>query len=65
MEIDQKIKRNAVLIGALVGALIGVVAANSLVREAEENDGELAITPAKGFQLGILVLGLLRQISSL
>lgn len=57
------------LVGMIGGALVGLVAANVFVKtaeeEASEKDGELAITPAKGLQIGVLVLGLLRQLSSL
>ena len=62
-------KRNALLVGGIVGALVGVVAANVIIKTAEaeafENDSALEITPAKGMKLGMLVLGLLRQISDI
>ncbi|HAY84662.1 MAG TPA: hypothetical protein DCY42_06985 [Chloroflexi bacterium] len=68
-EQKSQFKRNAMLIGMIGGALVGLVAANVFVKtaeeEASEKDGELAITPAKGLQIGVLVLGLLRQLSSL
>lgn len=66
---EQKIefKRKAMLIGVIGGALVGLVAANVFVKAAEDEteDGELSITPAKGLQIGVLVLGLLRQLSNL
>jgi gas vesicle protein len=65
MESNSNWKRNALIFGAVIGAVVGVVAANMLVKEAEENDNESALTPAKGMQLGMLILGLLRQITSL
>jgi hypothetical protein len=65
MENDTNFKRNALMVGGIIGALVGVVAANMLVKEAQEGDNETSLTPAKGFQLGMLVLGLLRQITSL
>lgn len=65
MENNSNFRRNALLIGGVIGALIGVVAANMLVNEAEEGDNQEALTPAKGFRLGMLILGLLRQITSL
>jgi gas vesicle protein len=53
------------LFGAVIGAVVGVVAANMLVKEAEESNNETALTPGKGMKLGMLVLGLLKQITSL
>lgn len=65
MDSNPNLKRNALFVGAVIGAVIGVMAANMLVEEAEEGDNETALTPAKGMKLGMLVLGLLRQITSL
>ncbi len=65
MESKKNIKTNSLIIGGVIGAVVGVVAANMLVKEVEENDNEQALTPARGFQLGMLVLGLLRQITNL
>jgi hypothetical protein len=68
-EQKNQFKRNAMLVGVIGGALVGIVAANVFVKaaeeEASEKDSELAITPAKGLQIGVLVLGLLRQLSNL
>lgn len=58
-------KRNAILLGGIIGALVGVAAAQMLVREAERDGSEAALTPGKGLQLGMLVLGLLRQLTNL
>jgi gas vesicle protein len=65
METNNNWKRNALIFGAVIGAVVGVVAANMLVKEAEEKDNQTALTPGKGMQLGMLILGLLRQITSL
>ncbi len=51
--------------GALLGAMIGLVAAMLLNRRAERNESESAITAGEGIKLGVLVFGLLRAISSL
>ncbi len=68
-EQSTNFKRTATLIGAVAGAVIGVMAAQMYVRsaekEAEESGESLSITPAKGLQIGVLVMGLLRQLSNL
>jgi gas vesicle protein len=51
--------------GALVGAVIGLIAAMLINRRAENNESETAITAGEGIKLGVLVFGLLRAISSL
>ncbi|MBN8582890.1 MAG: hypothetical protein J0L96_19655 [Anaerolineae bacterium] len=51
--------------GALLGAMIGLVAAMLINRRAEKNESETAITAGEGIKLGVLVFGLLRAISSL
>lgn len=61
---DQAWKVRALAVGALLGALTGLGAAYLLVRRVEEQGKRLAITPAKGVQLGMLLAGLLRSILS-
>lgn len=51
--------------GALVGAIIGLVAAMLIDRRAKNNESETAITAGEGVKLGVLVFGLLRAIASL
>ncbi len=53
------------LIGGAVGALVGVGAAFLLTKRAEQKGTQLAITPVKGVQLGVMVAGLMRSILSL
>lgn len=68
-ENGNSFKRNAMIIGALGGALVGLLAARVFVRAAEEEAAEsgkeLTINPSKGLQIGVLVMGLLRQLSNL
>jgi len=59
-----KVKTFAV--GGVVGALIGIVGAFLLVQNAEKkNIQQVSISSGETFRLGVLVFGLLRQISLL
>ncbi len=53
------------LLGALVGAATGLVAAMLLNRRAIKEERTTAITLGEGIKLGLLVFGLLRAIASL
>jgi phosphate/sulfate permease len=54
-----------VLVGALVGAGAGVVAAMLLHRRAKKQERDTMITIPEAIQLGLLVFGLFRAISAL
>ncbi|GAB4417552.1 MAG: hypothetical protein Kow002_04010 [Anaerolineales bacterium] len=58
-------KNKTLLMGALIGAITGALAALLLNRRAEENESETALTAGEGLKLGVLVFGLLRAIASL
>jgi gas vesicle protein len=58
-------KNRVILGGALLGALIGLVAALLITRRAEKNERETAITTGEGIKIGALIFGLLRAIASL
>ncbi len=53
------------LLGALIGAATGLVAALMLQRRAEKTGTEVTISTGEGVQLGVMIMGLLRAISSL
>ena len=53
------------LFGALIGAVTGLVAAMILRRRAEKTGTEISLSAGEGIQLGVMVMGLLRAISSL
>ena len=58
--------QNRILIfGALIGAGTGLVAAMILQRRAEKTGTEISLSTGEGIQLGVMILGLLRAISSL
>lgn len=58
-------RNRTLLVGALVGAVTGLVAAMLLNRRAESTGNETAITASEGMKLGVMVVGLLRAIASL
>lgn len=58
-------KSRTLLIGALIGAATGLVAAMLLNRRADKDEKSTAITAGDGIKLGVMVFGLLRAIASL
>lgn len=58
-------KNKTILLGALIGAFTGLVAAILLTRRAEQDEGTTAITAGDGIKIGALVFGLLRAIASI
>jgi gas vesicle protein len=52
-------------LGAVIGAVTGLVAAMLLNRRATKDDRTTAITTGEGLKLGVMVFGLLRAIASL
>jgi len=58
-------KNRTLLLGALAGAMTGLIAAMLLTRRAEEEGTQLSLTAGEGMKLGVMVVGLLRAIASL
>lgn len=58
-------KGRTLLLGALIGAFTGLIAAMLLNRRAAKDDRATAITAGEGIKLGVLIFGLLRAIASL
>ena len=58
-------KGRTLLIGALIGAFTGLIAATLMNRRAERAEKSTAITAGDGIKIGALVFGLLRAIASL
>jgi hypothetical protein len=65
MDKDNSWKIRTLILGAVVGAATGLGAAYLLTRRAEQEGEELSITSGQGLKLGLLVIGLLRQVMSL
>jgi phage protein U len=51
--------------GVVIGALVGLGAAYLISNRVEENGQPVKITSGEGIKLGLLVLGMLRQIASM
>lgn len=58
-------KTQALVVGAVIGALVGAGAAYLLTQRAESNQERLRITAGDGVKLGVLIFGLLRQVAQL
>ena len=53
------------VIGGVVGALVGLGAAYLLAQRADKDGKELRLSTGEGMRLGMLILGMLRQVSRL
>jgi hypothetical protein len=58
-------KPKFLILGAVIGALTGLGAAFLMVQRAEKQGIKPAFSTKEGVSLGMLVLGLLRQVSQL
>jgi hypothetical protein len=60
-------KPKVLVVGAVVGALVGLGAAYLYTQRAELENGSLApeFSPGDGVRLGLLLLGLLRSVSDM
>jgi hypothetical protein len=63
MEESNSWKINTLIIGAVVGAVTGLVAAFILVQRAEAEQSKPKLNAGEGVKLGLGVLGLLRLLS--
>lgn len=53
------------IMGAVIGAVVGLGAAYLIVNRVEETGQPVKVTSGEGIKLGLLVLGMLRQIASM
>ena len=58
-------KPKVLLIGAVIGAVVGVGAAYLFVQQAEQEGSKPSMSTGEGIRLGLLVLGLLRSVAAL
>ena len=62
---DQQWKSKVLILGGVIGAAVGVGTTYLLVKQAERKGEPLKLGTGEGLRLGMLVLGMLRQVSSL
>jgi hypothetical protein len=55
----------ALLIGGLIGAVTGMGVAYLIAQRAQKQGGEVSLSTGEGLRLGLLVLGMLRQVADL
>lgn len=53
------------IVGAVLGAMVGLGAAYLIANRVEETGEPVKVTSGEGIKLGLLVLGMLRQIASM
>jgi len=58
-------KSKIILAGGLIGAVTGIGIAYLLAQRAERQGGEMQLSSGEGLRLGLLVLGMLRQVADL
>jgi ABC-type Mn2+/Zn2+ transport system permease subunit len=58
-------KTKALIIGAIIGAVVGLGGAYLLVQNAEKKGHTVSVSAGDGVKLGLLVMGLLRQVAEL
>jgi len=58
-------KNRILLIGAVLGAASGLLAAYMLLQRAEKEGQQIQFSAREGVKLGAMVFGLLRQIAQL
>ena len=54
-------QNRVLLFGALIGAATGLAAAMILQRRAEKTGMDISLSTGEGIQLGVMIMGLLRQ----
>ncbi len=65
LSLDTPTKNRILVIGTVLGAASGFIAAYLLVQRAEREGQEIQFSAREGVRLGALVFGLLRQVAQL
>lgn len=62
---DGRWKGRTLLAGGVIGAISGMGIAYLLIQRADRQGGQMSLSTGEGLRLGLLVLGMLRQIADL
>jgi gas vesicle protein len=65
MEIEPQSKGKILLMGGVIGALAGAGVALLLMQRAERRGEALRVSSGEGLRLGMLLLGMLREVAQL
>lgn len=65
MDEQSQWKTRIIFIGGVIGALVGLGTAYMLVQRADKEGEELKLSTGEGIRLGMLVMGMMRQVSRL
>ncbi len=64
-QLEDNWKPKALILGAVIGALVGLGAAYLFSQQAEKSGTRPEMSAGDGVKLGLLLLGLLRQVAAL
>lgn len=62
---SDRVRSQTLIVSAVLGALAGIGVGLMLLRRAEERGDKPTLTAGEGVSLGLMVLGLLRQVAQL
>jgi len=62
---DTSWKRNFLLVGGLLGAVAGIIAAHVIIRNAEDEGRQPKLGASDGLRLGMSLMTMMRQIGRL
>jgi len=63
--LDEKWKAKVLIIGGVLGVCTGLAGAYVIIKRAEKDNKIPHLSPIEGIKIGLLLLGLLRNVSNL